>query len=96
MSARIEAYLRHAERFGPDGILDAAARDLRDAELAELRRRLEEPDQVTCATPGCGVMFIPRRKGQRYHSDACRQKAHRIRRGQEPGVDRRRGKRRPG
>lgn len=75
MSARIEAYLRHAERFGPDGILDAAARDLRDAELAELRRRLEEPDQVACATPGCGVVFVPRRK-----SDAGQRKSQPARR----------------
>ena len=79
-------YVHHAERFGSDGVLDAAARDLDEAELVELRRRLEGTDQVTCATPGCPVMFVPRRKGQRYHSDACRQKAHRIRRGQEPRV----------
>ncbi len=96
MRRDIDSYVRHAERFGPDGVFDVAARDLRDAELAELRRRLTQPDSIVCATPGCVVMFVPRRKGQRYHSDACRQKAHRIRRGQEPDVDRRCGKRRPG
>jgi hypothetical protein len=81
----LDDYLRHIERFGSDGVLDAAAADLDEPALAELRQRLGQSNTIQCATPGCLVVFIPARKGQRYHSSACRQKAHRhrTRRGQE-------------
>ena len=92
MSA-VDRYVRHVERFGQESALEAAAAELTEAEYRRLLLRLGDGGTVECATPGCPVVFVPARKGQRYHSDACRQKAHRIRRGQEPGVDRRRGQR---
>lgn len=85
----LDRYLRHAERFGSDGVLDVAVAELTEAEYRELLLRLSgERSPVACATLGCAVTFVPARRGQRYCSDACRQKAHRIRRGQEPALDR--------
>jgi hypothetical protein len=92
MSARsVDAYLQHAQRFGTEGLLEAASKDLTEADYAELLRRLAgrpnvEGDGVAirCATPGCLVVFVPARKGQRYHDAACRQRAKRVRAGYIP------------
>jgi hypothetical protein len=84
MSRRdVDAYVRHVERYGPEGVLEAAAHELSQAEYRQLRLRLGAGDTIAYATPGCSVVFVPERKGQRYHSDACRQKAHRSRSGPE-------------
>ncbi len=80
----IDAYVNHAKRFGLEGVLDAASACLTSTEYAELLRRLARMGSgpaVRCATPGCLVVFEPRRRDQAYCSAACKQRARRLRRG---------------
>lgn len=78
-------YIRHAGRFGADGVLESASGELSEAEYAELLRRLagatDGSAATRCACPGCFAVFVPARKGRIYCSAGCRQKAHRLRRG---------------
>jgi hypothetical protein len=47
-----------------------------DAQMDNIARRVEH-EQRACEQ--CGEMFTPKRADARYHSDKCRQKAHRAR-----------------
>jgi hypothetical protein len=84
----VDAYVIQVARYGTEGVLEVAALDLTPDGYAELLRRLVKSPAsdaagfaVRCATPGCLVNFVPSRRGQTYHSPACRQMAHRFRAG---------------
>jgi hypothetical protein len=79
-------FVRHAQRYGLEGVLEAAADVLSVDEYRKLLSLLAAgaalSGVVRCQTPGCLVAFVVSRNGQRYHDAACRQRAKRIRTGQ--------------
>lgn len=72
---------RHHRVFPTSAEEIAKDRVYRDREAQpEARRRRKAPVMVECDGPLCTVMFRPNRKDGRFHSDACRQSAYRLRR----------------
>lgn len=87
-------YIRHLELFGPECIIETAARDLSSAELAELQGMVDFQTRnhvwrrgswiprrtVVRSCVGCGCE-IPRTRSSRasYHSDSCRRRFEKAR-----------------
>jgi hypothetical protein len=46
-------------------------------------RKKVENDRQQCEREGCGVWFVPSRKGQKFHDKGCKQMAYRRRNGRE-------------